>query len=586
MKTLIRREEGYALLITVFVSLLFTVLALSLLSVSLSGVKRSQTSENIVQARELSAKGIDHITNQIYRELNEALGEEGLPRSEFIERLNQTINAYKCDGSGIRETNRTGEYAACISKIEDITDANGEPNPLRKIVTFVSTGSSGGEEKRMTATYEIGTQAVPEPLHYALGANKECARKRNCIPGEGNMFLHGAVSITGDMKVDGNLIISNKARAVLGGGEYWINSLYPGARPADGKDRAQLVLGGEVYALNQIPGNYENYLNTVNFGFGFTKKTDRIEDVFFPGEAPRIVRLETSRQPIPITAQRNAFKYGRNSPGVTVITNKIYSNHFYPDKKIYADCNYFFDFFLPNACAFTGNNTFGRFATDDGLRIFNDGNKSGKTTFVNGAYIGGNLFIGNGLETYNPSYYDRVQIDGPIFVDGDVTIKGADAQFNSIMYVDGDVKIEYSRINGLNKNGREGSLIIFANGKIDIQNNSVYQDEPSRIKGFFYSEKELEMYGVGSNIRIEGGISARKIVLNAIRGRARDTKFENAQRYWNDYFEGVEGQRTRPSRLQIVYDPEIINTYSDIKSQEPVITDVDYPILRDRNPGE
>ncbi|OUM86697.1 MAG: hypothetical protein C6W57_09755 [Caldibacillus debilis] len=590
MNARFRREDGYALLITVFISLLFAVLALSLLSVTLSGVKRSQTSENIVQARELSAKGIDHLTNQIYRELNEALGEEGLPRSEFIERLNQTLNAYKCDGSGIRKANRTGEYAACITKIEDVTDANGEPNPLRKKVTFVSTGSSGGEEKRMTATYEIGTQAVPEPLHYALGANKECARKRNCIPGEGNMFLHGAVSITGDMKVDGNLIISNKARAVLGGGEYWINSLYPGARPADGKDRAQLVLGGEVYALNQIPGNYENYLNTVNFGFGFTKKTDRIEDVFFPGEAPRIVRLETSRQPIPITAQRNAFKYEKNSPGVTVIRKWLpllpfvmpFENESYPDKKIYADCNWI----ITNTCIFNGNNTFGRFATNSDLEIKNSYKNFGKTIFLNGAYVGGNLTVGNGSTSSNPNNYDRVQIDGPIFVDGDVTIKGADAQFNSIMYVDGDVKIEYSRINGLNKNGREGSLIIFANGKIDIQNNSVYQDEPSRIKGFFYSEKELEMYGVGSNIRIEGGISARKIVLNAIRGRARDTKFENAQRYWNDYYEGVEGQRTRPSRLQIVYDPEIINTYSDIKSQEPVITDVDYPILLDRKPGE
>ncbi|REJ22607.1 hypothetical protein [Caldibacillus debilis] len=590
MNARFRREDGYALLITVFISLLFAVLALSLLSVTLSGVKRSQTSENIVQARELSAKGIDHLTNQIYRELNEALGEEGLPRSEFIERLNQTLNAYKCDGSGIRKANRTGEYAACITKIEDVTDANGEPNPLRKKVTFVSTGSSGGEEKRMTATYEIGTQAVPEPLHYALGANKECARKRNCIPGEGNMFLHGAVSITGDMKVDGNLIISNKARAVLGGGEYWINSLYPGARPADGKDRAQLVLGGEVYALNQIPGNYENYLNTVNFGFGFTKKTDRIEDVFFPGEAPRIVRLETSRQPIPITAQRNAFKYEKNSPGVTVIRKWLpllpfvmpFENESYPDKKIYADCNWI----ITNTCIFNGNNTFGRFATNSDLEIKNSYKNFGKTIFLNGAYVGGNLTVGNGSTSSNPNNYDRVQIDGPIFVDGDVTIKGADAQFNSIMYVDGDVKIEYSRINGLNKNGREGSLIIFANGKIDIQNNSVYQDEPSRIKGFFYSEKELEMYGVGSNIRIEGGISARKIVLNAIRGRARDTKFENAQRYWNDYYEGVEGQRTRSSRLQIVYDPEIINTYSDIKSQEPVITDVDYPILLDRKPGE
>jgi len=577
MNARFRREEGYALLITVFVSLLFTVLALSLLSVSLSGVKRSQTSENIVQARELSAKGIDHLTNQIYRELNEALGEEGLPRSEFIERLNQTLNAYKCDGSGIRKANRTGEYAACITKIEDVTDANGEPNPLRKKVTFVSTGNASGEEKKMTATFEVGSQAVPEPLQYALGANKACGGTGGCEPGEGNMFLHGAVSITGDMKVDGNLIISNKARAVLGGGEYWINSLYPGARPADGKDRAQLVLGGEVYALNQIPGDYDKYLKTVNFGAGFTKKTDRIEDVFFPGEAPKLVRRATSREPIPITSQRDAFKYGRNSPEVTEIKKDYFENSYYPDKKIFASCK---------DCEFEGNNTFWRFATDGNLKIESNRSSFKKTTFLNGAYIGGNLTIGNGSTSSNPNNYDRIQIDGPIFVDGDVTIKGADAQFNSIMYVDGDVKIEYSRINGLNKNGREGSLIIFATGKINIQNNSLYQDEPSRIKGFFYSEKELEMYGVGSNIRIEGGISARKIVLNAIRGRARDTKFENAQRYWNDYFEGVEGQRTRPSRLQIVYDPEIINTYSDIKSQEPVITDVDYPILLDRKPGE
>jgi len=590
MNARFRREDGYALLITVFISLLFAVLALSLLSVTLSGVKRSQTSENIVQARELSAKGIDHLTNQIYRELNEALGEEGLPRSEFIERLNQTLNAYKCDGSGIRKANRTGEYAACITKIEDVTDANGEPNPLRKKVTFVSTGNASGEEKKMTATFEVGSQAVPEPLQYALGANKACGGTGGCEPGEGNMFLHGAVSITGDMKVDGNLIISNKARAVLDGREYWINSLYPGARPADGKDRAQLVLGGEVYALNQTPGDYDKYLKTVNFGAGFTKKTDRIEDVFFPGEAPKLVRRATSREPIPITSQRNAFKYEKNSPGVTVIRKWLpllpfvmpFENESYPDKKIYADCNWI----ITNTCIFNGNNTFGRFATNSDLEIKNSYKNFGKTIFLNGAYVGGNLTIGNESTSTNPNDYDRIQIDGPIFVDGDVTIRGADAQFNSIMYVDGDVLIEYSRINGLNKNGREGSLIIFATGKIDIQNNSLYQDEPSQIKGFFYSEKELEMYGVGSNIRIEGGISARKIVLNAIRGRASNQRFENAQKYSNDYYEGVEGQRTRPSRLQIVYDPEIINTYSDIKSQEPVITDVDFPILLDRKPGE
>lgn len=172
-------------------------------------------------------------------------------------------------------------------------------------------------------------------------------------------------------------------------------------------------------------------------------------------------------------------------------------------------------------------------------------------------------------------------MDGPIFVNGDLTIRGADAEFNSIMYVMRDVTIEYSRINGL---GQNGSLIIFANGNINIRNNSVNQDEPSNIKGFFYSEQALEMFGVGSNIRIEGGISARRIVLNAIRGRASNQNFSGAQKITNnDYFEGAQNQIGKLSRLQIIYDPEIINTYADIKSREPVIKNLDPPKIINRD---
>lgn len=595
MKRLIKGEKGYSLLLTVFISLLFTIFALALLTTTMSGIKKNKTTEEFVQARELSTKGIDHITNQIYQELNDALGETGLPRSAFIDQLNQTLNKYMCTSNKpIHETNRTGEYHACISKIENTKDVNGNDNPLRKKVTFISIGNANGKEKEITATFEIGSQAVPDTLHYVLGANKLCTVKKDCLPGEGNMFLHGGVSIVGDFKVDGNLIITNRGYAYLGG-EKWIDSLYPSALPTKNKKQSHLVLGGNVYTFDHKP-SYQAHIQANSFGSGYINKTKNIAEAFHNGEAPVIVKRETIREPIPISSQKEVFYYKYNSPGVTVIgsnsSSETFSGFNMPNDKAYAShreciliilCHTKYD----GNYQFIGNNTFGNFATQGNLTIKNNKNNFGKTTFLRGAYIAGNLTIGNGNDSYNPNNYDKVQIEGSIFVDGNVTIKGADAEFHSIMYVTGNVTIEYSRINGLNVNGKEGSLIIFAKGDINIRNNSVNQDEPSEIKGYFYSEQALEMFGVGSNIRIEGGISARRIVLNAIRGRASDRSFPGAQKITNnDYFEGVTGQMTRNSRLQIIYDPEIINTYADLKSKEPIITSIDRPIIIDRKINE
>jgi len=199
-------------------------------------------------------------------------------------------------------------------------------------------------------------------------------------------------------------------------------------------------------------------------------------------------------------------------------------------------------------------------------------------------YVKGDLKIGN-MDTndYNIGKYQKIRLNGPIYVNGNLTIKGADAEINSIIYVNGNVTIRNARINGLNVNGYDGSLIIFANQAINIANISVYQDEPSNIKGFFYSEDALEMYGVGSNIKIDGGISAKRIVLNAIRGRASDSNFHGAQKYSNRYyFEGVNGQKSRQSRLRIVYNPDIIKTYSDLKEEEPYVEKIAPPRLVNR----
>lgn len=254
------------------------------------------------------------------------------------------------------------------------------------------------------------------------------------------------------------------------------------------------------------------------------------------------------------------------------------NNYVYPQYKVkgYTSTNEDFEF--------TGNNYFGNFATKRDLYIRGSKSNYKETKFENGAYIGGNLIIGNTniTEKNDPSDFDKIKLDGPIFVEGNVTIHGVNGQFNTIMYVKKDVTIEYSVINGLNNTG---SLIIFAGGDIKIVNNSLYQDNPSNIKGFFYSEGALEMFGVGSNIKIEGGVSARRIVLNAIRGKASKTSFSGSKKVDDDYYEGQASQLNLPpekSRLQIIYDPNIMNTYADLKSREPMVTSVDPPQITER----
>lgn len=60
-----------------------------------------------------------------------------------------------------------------------------------------------------------------------------------------------------------------------------------------------------------------------------------------------------------------------------------------------------------------------------------------------------------------------------------------------------------------------------------------------------------------SKLNIRGGISAKKIVLS--------------------------GEESRDnSRLQIIYDQDIIETYSNLKQPEPIIYKVEPPIIKDR----
>jgi hypothetical protein len=88
----------------------------------------------------------------------------------------------------------------------------------------------------------------------------------------------------------------------------------------------------------------------------------------------------------------------------------------------------------------------------------------------------------------------------------------------------------------------------------------VYGDTPNIIRGFFYSEDLMEIYDVGSNVEIQGGVFGRKIVLNAIRGRVTSNSGDDDERGNGSYnFQSNQTQISPDkSRLRIIYNPELI----------------------------
>lgn len=599
MKDLLKKEQGYALLVTLVILLVFSILGISLMTMTMNGTAKNDIRQDITRSTDLSTKGIDLITNQINTDLIKYLGINGKTREEFIFQLERVLDEYECSNpEKIELAGETGSSEMCVEDYTNTIDASGEENPLRKLVTFNSTGLSGNSTQNLTSKVEIGAALAPEVLKYAIGTNIDLSD--GLQPGEGNLLLHGGSDIQGDMKVDGNIVTSNHGYAFLGQ-DRWIPSIAPSAIPLTGANSARLVLGKGAYTFSQA-NNYASHINTTDFTKGGYSRKTNLQDLFRSGYSPELVSRNPNESPIMISEQKPNFEYNGSQAGVTRLTleedrivsnkkmetSKVFLNHSYTER-VCIRSSWFrcLEYGYRNVSGedgtytFNGTNSFRQVATKGNAVMVNT-----NTTFKNGLYVEGNLFIGNNSTSYDSSQYSKVTLDGPIFVNGDLTIQGADLSSNALIYVNGEATIEYSRINGkpLPQN-KIGSLIILSKGNIKISNNSVNSNDPSYIKGFFFSEKDFEMYGVGSNMKIDGGISARRIVLNAIRGRASNSNFPGAYRIpnRNDYFEGLNGQQSANSRLQVIYDTEIISTYSNLKQQEPIIYTVDPPTEVERS---
>lgn len=571
MRQRANNEQGYTLFLAVFIGVLFSIMAITLITFTSSGILKNDNHEDKQQALELSEKGLEHITQQIKHKLQEELEqyEDGLTKFAYTELIDQTLANYTCDKK-IEEAGKTGDYEACVVEQPD----KGK-NILPKEVKLQSIGLVDNKEKEITTTVEIGSEQEPDYMQYAVNTfiTEECAESReNCQEGEGNLFLHGGVGIQGDVNVERNLITSNRSHEKYAA-HHWIHSYYPSAKSKPDGSIPKIIVGENIYTLQW------DYVDGTRIrDFDYAEHVSRID---IPNESP-YVRRETidenvfvgsyipehsnrtdhpGRYDLDIEGEKGKYEYGPNDYGVTQIQTNLFGtggvdrviyNEKYPNEKVVPKWYRNFG----GTFRIRGNSTFKQFSTEGNL-VLGGVRLNNVIEFKEGAYVGGDLRIRNNTE-----------VKGPIYVNGDLEIDGNNIFINSVIYVNGMVHIKHAEYDETIDPNVKGAHVIYANGKIVMERTNRFNDYPAEINGYFYSKESIEMDGNESNIKLKGGISAPRIVLNSIRGRsyagANLFKQTDPQIVEGRAYEGYKEQARRESRLQIVYDETISEEFSDL----------------------
>ncbi len=538
MKKYLQNDKGYSLLLAIGVILIFTVLGLSLMTLTSSGVTKNSHREDTILAQDLSDKGIDFAVNDIQNTLEKQIIATPMGKTEFGTFLDTTLTKtnLKCPAAGQPLPNNIGFHIptennnitkVCIEAVKMITNSSGiteEKDRYKRLVTFRSYGVVKNKEHISKTDVIIGTDAIPDQLKYAISSNND-----------GSLYFHGGVEVTGDIKSSADVHIIKKAFSGWSYDPTWHKSIALKMNPTSGSASSKIILSKPSKKLYYYDGS--------QFRDGQTLSYKSPTNIYNMNNQKEIREILTSSTKVNLLS--------KDLPEDTIdVESKVTST--YTDRR--------YDLSLIGK-EIAGNSTNLKRAANSVTMVYDNCVSYSTWGCKQQGFGKTNLNIAGTSNSRK-----NVEIQGTYYIKGDLTINYANIKSNAVLYVDGDVNIRFSTLRELQTGS---TLIIFARGSIFIANISEYLDEPSIIKGFFYSQNDMTLYGVGSNIKVIGGLSAKNIYLTALRGKVSSNSFnipENTQLLSN-------------SRLQIIYDENIIKQYTEFQrdEKEEFITQLNTP---------
>lgn len=518
-----------------------------MMTTNLTAATQNKTREAVVQSEDLAVKGAEFFSMSLQTELEKSINNTRLTVPEYINKLKSILqkNAYQClNGNVIIPTDITGTTNVCIEKIY----IEGNQNPtvtqlaaaLKWIVVVKSTSVVNGQTRTVRQHIVYGTDNVPDQLRYALSSNSK-----------GDLFLFGAVEVIGDLKTSNNLYISNYAHYVEGSTKF--------IQTTPIRLKSNVGTSKVILPTNSSTGIRYSSINPSKLSDN-NIKTDFSKGIWDSNMYTTNLLNSTAS----ITSAKSYF---------TASENITFERRDTEDDKINIG-DEIDKCLASNPCK---NNKLEELSLTGSLSqaILNTyGSDKQKQYYI---YSNNSNTPALRLSGFSTSV---LNLKGIYYLDGDLTISNTKLSADSIFFVNGDVSIRNSEF--LKKENEQ--LYIFATGNISIANISEYSNTPSLIKGFFYSDNDLSMYGVGSNIYIDGGLSGKNINLSALRGNSYRTR-DCWLFFCSDYYLVPEANQMafnsaindyKRSRLIINYDPQLITDFE--KFERPVSNEL-LPLL-------
>ncbi|QCT04538.1 hypothetical protein E6C60_3833 [Paenibacillus algicola] len=516
-------ERGSALVLVMFIALLFTLLGVTVLSATVGGAQRTETRKNEVQSLHLAEKTLEETIAYMTAEL------EGIVKDSINEAqgdLEQDIDTYlQTLRQGTEQLPASTELTRADGRILDISyervSAAGQPSSY--IVNLTAEAMVNGVKRELVQ--EITFDTYPDFLKYTLGS-------------EGNVILNGSPQIRGNIYAGKGLYINDQAEYLYQSsqlkrmasspfelqGEAHVQSLDGMEYTRNGRtwtaaelDREGVTWTG-VIPLDQILIKNQRKFVQINVRESFIDKV--VESIGAPAGGDILrqnVRGRLNGGLTELLKQHPAFY---DAPEQLPLKPEVpeYPEGSDPDAEGLSEeeAQRMRESIEQWSTYREGIQRFTRPARSlvyEGDVVFDGVELTGiEAGGANAWYVvDGNVKIDNFSDqplriAANMLITGRLEIRGNVELDSTIFVLGAAQNETSTL-------VEDASISGLG--------VIMSEGPILVNRHDAFQDTVRPLNAFFYTDASAELYGVGSIFSLKGGFFAKgDLTVNAIRGRA------------------------------------------------------------------
>ena len=532
-------ERGGALPVALAAVALLTFIGLVMLGIVREGFVQAHLAEETVRAELLAQKGLDEVRGLIRLETEKANAGGADYKSrvdktqDALDHLTGWMDGRTADGLNgayeIEVLDDRDNFAAFMANIDTIHDY-----PYSRVLTVRSTGRAAGGAGRSAALEQTVIVSTINPVfYYPLSAQKD-------------IHLNGASSIVGDVLARTGFIHTSNAAHFIG-------------------------LPGSAYSKKTDYPSFEGFYREGGAGPKPVKQFSKrmpFEDVRMQMDEDIDIASRVALMMDELQAALPPPNAGTNFGGIG--SHALPANIAGPLK--FED--QWIDVVSNTALA-------GDLAIRDGVLTVYPGavfRVDGGSVYVRypspfsaAADLAGTVVLDAGeamVVDGDVVMHEHFRFRGNLYVRGNLQVIGS-VNVDGTIFVDGHADLKRAKVINDDPGWAEKPLILLVSGNLTFS-DSRPDDEPVKLRAFFYSLENIQLYGVQTKLDIRGGVHGRDVTLNAV----RESEARTDPTYDGGPLPGEREYWFTPTHEQLNLGPEYANLqirYDDMIYLDPPV---------------